>query len=264
MMKKPEYKARKHFGQHFLHDFNIIQKIIQVINPKKEDFMIEIGPGLGAITVPLLEYVNHLHVIEVDREIIPLLQKKIHHLEKLTIHQKDALRFDFHPLAQQQKLRIVGNLPYNISTPLLFHLLEQREIIHDMYFMLQREIVDRIVAQHNTEHYGRLSVVIQYFFQCRKLFTISPQSFSPAPKVYSAFMQLVPYQIAEQPHTTRDIMLFAEVVRLAFNQRRKTIHNSLKSLLDGHAWQALNIDPNLRAENLSVKDYVNITNYLCE
>lgn len=248
---------RKRFGQNFLTDKSVIVDIIKEIQPQKNDVMIEIGPGLGALTHPLLEILNHLCVIEIDRDIVEQL-KKIFPQERLTIYSDDALKFDFSRLGQQ--LRIIGNLPYNISTPLLFHLSNFSAYIQDMHFMLQREVVDRMVAQPSTSDYGRLSVMLQYRFEMEKLLTVSPDSFNPLPKVQSAVIRLVP--INQPMIAPQNERLLSQVVTAAFAQRRKTLRNTLRHYLNTDEFVTLGIDPNMRAENLTVSQYVTLVTYL--
>lgn len=253
--------ARKRFGQNFLQDGQVIAHIISAFAPKPDDQCVEIGPGLGALTFPLLKKIHHLEAIEIDRDLIAILMQKSAEFGDLKIHQGDVLKFDFHTLQKdQKKLRVIGNLPYNISTPLIFHLCTQLDAIEDMHFMLQQEVVDRMGATPNSKTYGRLSVMMQYYCKVEDLFTIPPQAFHPAPKVYSKFARLIPH--TEKPATAKDETLFAEIVREAFNQRRKTIRNSLKHLIPDTVFAELSLSPDLRAENLSVADYVNLANQL--
>lgn len=257
------HRPRKRFGQHFLHDSSVIQRIISSLRLKPQDRVVEIGPGLGALTRQLLPAVGRLEVIEVDREVIPRLVENCAGLGELIVHQADALRFDLASLEPTARsLRIVGNLPYNISTPLLFHLLSQIQFIQDMHFMLQKEVVDRMVALPDTEAYGRLSVMVQYYCQTESLFNVKPGAFTPPPKVDSAVIRLVPHHTP--PFIAHDLKLFADVVRLAFNQRRKTLRNCLRTVITSEQLQALAIDPGLRAERLGVAEYVKIANYLGE
>lgn len=249
--------AKKRFGQNFLTDKAIINSLIEAISPKAEDCMVEIGPGLGAMTKPLMERLAHLHVVEIDRDIIEWMQG-YYPAGKLSIHASDALKFDFGSIAP--RLRVVGNLPYNISTPILFHLLDNVPHIIDMHFMLQKEVVERMVAEPSSAAYGRLSVMLQYRLQMEYLLTVPPEAFDPAPKVESAFVRAVPY--ATLPHPAKDEALFAKVVTAAFAQRRKTLRNTLKGLLDDAGFTTLNIDPQLRAENISPAKFVAIANYL--
>lgn len=249
--------AKKRFGQNFLTDQGIINSLIEAISPKVDDLMVEIGPGLGALTKPLLQKLNLLHVVEVDRDIIAWMQNE-YSKNNITIHNSDALKFDFCSLGEQ--IRVVGNLPYNISTPILFHLLDNVSHIIDMHFMLQKEVVERMVAAPSTPAYGRLSVMLQYRLQMSYLFTVPPDAFVPAPKVESAFVRCIPH--ASLPFTAHDEALFAKVVLAAFSQRRKTLRNTLKGILDDDGFSALNINSQLRAENLSVEHFVTIANYL--
>lgn len=255
------HRARKRFGQNFLQDQHIISKIIAAINPQAGDRIVEIGPGKGALTVPLLEQAGQLDVIELDRDLIPILKATCMDKGGLTIHQTDALRYDFATLtAQPHSLRVVGNLPYNISTPLLFHLIDSAHLIKDMHFMLQKEVVDRIIARHNTADYGRLSIMLQYFCKTDALFLVKPGSFNPAPKVDSAIIRLIPHKIL--PYPVNNLALLQRIVAQAFNQRRKTLRNSLKGLINEEQLKSLAIDAQLRPENLSLQDYANICLYL--
>jgi len=253
------HKAKKRFGQNFLVDERVIGDIINAIRPEADDNMVEIGPGLGALTRPLLKRLNHLHVVEIDRDIIARL---LHDYppdnpeSKLIVHAGDALAFDFALLPAP--LRIVGNLPYNISSPLLFHFADHAAHIRDMHFMLQNEVVERMVAMPSTQEYGRLSVMLQYRFEMEKLLDVSPQSFRPPPKVDSAFVRMIPLPAREI--TVRNEKLFAGIVGAAFGQRRKTLRNTLRGYLDEEDFVLLGIDPGLRAENLSVAEFVSVTN----
>lgn len=249
--------AKKRFGQNFLTDQAIISSLVDAIAPKANDLMVEIGPGLGALTQPLMQQLDMLHVVEVDRDIITWMEKT-YVQRKITIHNSDALKFDFSSLGSA--IRVVGNLPYNISTPILFHLLDNVPVIIDMHFMLQKEVVERMVAEPSTAAYGRLSVMLQYRLQMEYLFTVPPEAFDPAPKVESAFVRCVPHAVL--PYPAQDEALFAQVVTAAFSQRRKTLRNTLKGLLDDDGFKALDLDSQLRAENLSVADFVKISNHL--
>ncbi|MGB8855182.1 MAG: 16S rRNA (adenine(1518)-N(6)/adenine(1519)-N(6))-dimethyltransferase RsmA [Burkholderiales bacterium] len=251
--------ARKRFGQHFLIDQGVIASIVDAIHPQPDDLMVEIGPGLEAITRPLLEKLKHLHVVEIDRDIVARLENN-YARTKLTIHSVDAMTFDFSSIGKP--LRVVGNLPYNISTPILFHLAEFANNISDMTFMLQKEVVERMVAAPSTSHYGRLSVALQYRFDMELLFLVSPEAFDPPPKVESAIVRMIPKPAAQL--LAGDADLFARIVTTAFSQRRKTIRNTLIDFLAPDDFAALKLDSMLRAENLSVTDYVNIANYLNE
>jgi 16S rRNA (adenine1518-N6/adenine1519-N6)-dimethyltransferase len=252
-----KYKTKKRFGQHFLHDLSVIQKLIYEINPKPTDRIIEIGPGLGALTFPLLDKLNSLDVVEIDRDIIAKLKQKNN--PKLHIHGVDALQFDFTTLVNNENtIRIVGNLPYNISTPLIFHLLESKNIITDMHFMLQNEVVKRITAEPGSKTYGRLSVMVQYHYQTEYLFFVGPESFSPPPKVDSAILRLSPWKTP--PYIAKDEQQFSQIVTQAFSMRRKTLRNNLKKIIDSNQIEDLGIDSSLRAENLTVEEFVSISN----
>lgn len=257
-MKQPHI-PRKRFGQNFLRDERVIDRIISVINPKPGQHYIEIGPGLGAITQPLLKLLGTLQVVELDRDIIPLLKTSCKTLGSLQVHESDALKFDFHACAPSgEKLHVLGNLPYNISTPILFHLFTQLDCIADMHFMLQKEVVDRMVAPPGNKQYGRLSVMVQYYCQANTLFDVPPESFIPAPKVNSSIIRLVPY--AQPPFIADNKEFLDEIVREAFNQRRKTLRNSLKNYFNDEQFAQLGINPELRAEMLSVEDFVRLSN----
>ncbi|NOS98849.1 MAG: 16S rRNA (adenine(1518)-N(6)/adenine(1519)-N(6))-dimethyltransferase RsmA [Methylotenera sp.] len=249
--------AKKRFGQNFLTDQSVIASLVDAISPKADDLMVEIGPGLGALTKPLMQKLNLLHVVEVDRDIIAWMQKEYAN-KAIEIHNADALKFDFTSLGSN--LRVTGNLPYNISTPILFHLLDNINAITDMHFMLQKEVVERMVAQPSTPAYGRLSVMLQYKLHMDYLITVPPEAFEPAPKVESAFVRCVPH--AALPFVAKDEAIFAKVVLAAFGQRRKTLRNTLKGLLEDDGFTALNINSQKRAENLSVAEFVSIANYL--
>ena len=251
------HQAKRRFGQNFLVDEKIISEIISAIRPKPEDNMVEIGPGLGALTRPLLKILNHLHVVEIDRDIIARLESD-YPKSKLVIHAGDALEFDLATL--QSPLRIVGNLPYNISSPLLFHFAAYAERIKDMHFMLQNEVVERMVAEPSTPQYGRLSVMLQYRFHMEKLLDVPPESFRPSPKVDSAIVRMIPLPVSEI--LVRNEKLFAAIVRTAFGQRRKTLRNTLRTYLDEAGFGLLGIDPQLRAENLAVAEFIKVANYI--
>lgn len=248
---------RKRFGQNFLVDPQAVANIISAIHPCNEDQLVEIGPGLGVLTRPLLQSLNHLHVVEIDRDIVDRLHREFSE-KNLTIHQGDALEFDFAALGPN--LRVVGNLPYNISTPILFHLSQFADNIRDMHFMLQKEVVARMVAAPSTSDYGRLSVMLQCRFEMEQLFIVPPECFRPAPKVESAVVRMVPLR---QPLIeARKEALFANIVSAAFSQRRKTLRNTLHNYLEPDDYPALGINPGLRAENLSVGQFVAIAGYL--
>ncbi len=248
---------RKRFGQHFLVDDGIIRAIINAIHPQPADLMVEIGPGLEAMTKPLMQHLDHLHVVEIDRDMVSRLQNN-YPAKRMTIHSVDALTFNFGSLGSP--LRVVGNLPYNISTPLLFHLADFAQQISDMVFMLQKEVVERMVAAPSTADYGRLSVMLQYRYEMELLFLVPPESFEPPPKVESAIVRMLP--LAAEKLSAKDEVQFAKIVLAAFSQRRKTIRNTLMHFLNAEDFAKLNIDSTLRAENLSVEDFVAIANYL--
>jgi len=255
------HQTKKRFGQNFLVDEKIIADIVTAIRPEPEDNMVEIGPGLGALTRPLLNKLNRLHVVEIDRDIIARLEKDYpqdNPKSRLIIHAGDALVFDFSTLAAP--LRIVGNLPYNISSPLLFHFSKYANRITDMHFMLQNEVVERMVAEPSTPEYGRLSVMLQYRFHMEKLLDVPPESFRPAPKVNSAIVRMIPLPASEI--LVHNEKLFAEIVRAAFGQRRKTLRNTLRNFLQEEDFARLGIDAQLRAENLAVAEFAQVENYL--
>jgi 16S rRNA (adenine1518-N6/adenine1519-N6)-dimethyltransferase len=256
------HKAKKRFGQNFLVDRQIIGDIVAAIRPQPGDSLVEIGPGLGALTRPLLQALPVLHVVEIDRDIIARL-KADYPPEKfgghrLVVHEGDALQFDF--AALPAPLRIVGNLPYNISSPLLFHFAAYAARISDMHFMLQDEVVERMVAAPSTPAYGRLSVMLQYRFHMEKLLDVPPQSFRPAPKVNSAIVRMIPMRPEEI--VVRDETLFGKLVTAAFAQRRKTLRNTLRDFLTDDDFAALQIDPQLRAENLGVAEFARMADRL--
>ncbi|WP_415890307.1 16S rRNA (adenine(1518)-N(6)/adenine(1519)-N(6))-dimethyltransferase RsmA [Neptuniibacter sp. SY11_33] len=265
MTKKPvAHKARKRFGQNFLHDHGVIRRIIRSIAPHESDQLVEIGPGLGALTEELLSEAGELDAIELDRDLPPILRTKFFNYgDKFRIHEADAMKFDFSQLQKGEKrLRIVGNLPYNISTQLIFHLLSHAEQVEDMHFMLQKEVVDRMAAGPGENNYGRLGIMAQYYCKVESLFVVPPGAFNPAPKVDSAIIRLTPYR--ELPHVAKDVSQFETVVRTAFNMRRKTLRNNLKPLLTADALEEIGIDPGLRPERLPVSDFVRISNYLTD
>ncbi len=251
------HQARKRFGQHFLHDNNIIDRILRAIDPQENDRLLEIGPGRGALTFPLLEKCKRLTAVELDRDLLPHLRREAAEAGELEIINADILKFELDSLAGSKPLRIVGNLPYNISTPLMFHLLDSIPSIQDMHFMVQKEVAQRIVAKPGNRHYGRLSVMIQYYCKCQYLFDVTPASFTPPPRVDSAVIRMTPHP--EPVVDIDDFQLFSEVVRTAFSQRRKTIANSLKSIVATETIQIAGIDSRMRAENLSLQDYASLT-----
>lgn len=247
--------ARKRFGQHFLTDPAVVGAIIEAADPQPGDRMVEIGPGLGVLTRPLLARLRSLDVIELDRDLVGRLRHEFSS-RRLRVHAADALRFDFAEIGNN--LRIIGNLPYNISTPLLFHLANSADAVRDAHFMLQKEVVERMVARPSTPAYGRLSVMLQCRFAMELLFTVPAQAFQPAPKVESAVVRMEP--LAKPAVAARDEKQFAQIVTAAFSQRRKTLRNTLKLYFSVAEMSALEIDAGLRAENLSVGDYAVLAN----
>jgi len=248
---------RKRFGQNFLEDRGVVEQIVAAIRPQRGERFIEIGPGLGALTLPLLQRLEHLVVIEIDRDIVDGLRAR-HPANRLTIHEGDALEFDIAALGHD--FRVVGNLPYNISTPLLFHLTNHVGAVRDAHFMLQREVVERMSAQPGTAEYGRLSVMLQYRWSIDSLFDVPPSAFRPAPKVWSSVVRMIPHRVL--PHIAEDERLFADVVMRAFGQRRKTLRNTLREKLTASDFEQLGIDPVARGETLGVADFVRIANFI--
>jgi 16S rRNA (adenine1518-N6/adenine1519-N6)-dimethyltransferase len=252
-------RARKRFGQHFLHDQGVISDIISAIDPQVGDRLIEIGPGLGALTLPLLTRCQTLEVVELDRDVIPILEARAAPLGKLTVHAADVLKVDFKSLSMDSRqLRLCGNLPYNISTPLLFHVLSAAAFIKDMHFMLQKEVVMRMAASPDTSDYGRLTVMLAVHCHVEHLFNVGPEAFRPPPKVNSSVVRLLPH--AAPPFQIDDTARFAQVVAAAFGQRRKTLRNSLRGVVDNAGFEATLIDPSRRAETLSPADFARLSN----
>ena len=297
-MKSPHrhqgHIARKRFGQNFLIAQDVIKNIVDAIAPRDDDVIVEIGPGLGALTDPLLQRIGHLQVVEIDRDLIARLRSR-YPVERLTIHEGDALEFDFGALKTAGPMKIIGNLPYNISSPLLFHLVAFSPLVAEMYFMLQKEVVDRMVAGPGSSEFGRLSVMLQYRYQMECLFVVPPESFNPAPKVESAIVRMIPRRFdlsvgadetkANTKTTTLqggrakdalcavacddtplptaiDESRFANLVMAAFSQRRKMLRNTLKSHIAEADLAALGINPMARAEDIAVADYVRLSNFL--
>ena len=251
------HRARKRFGQHFLHDQNIIDLILRAINPLPGDNLVEIGPGQGALTYPLLKTCKDLTAIELDRDLVPVLQRESKRYGELEVINADILEFELASLGNDQKFRLLGNLPYNISTPLMFHVLESMSQIEDMHFMVQKEVALRMVAGPGNNNYGRLSVMLQYRCNCQYLFDVGPGSFSPPPKVDSAVVRMTP--LAEPLHDIGDERVFSAIVQAAFGQRRKTISNSLRSQISRESISACDINPSLRAENLTIGDFARLS-----
>ncbi|ASA57107.1 16S rRNA (adenine(1518)-N(6)/adenine(1519)-N(6))-dimethyltransferase RsmA [Vibrio gazogenes] len=255
------HKARKRFGQNFLNDPYIIDGIVSAINPRPGENLVEIGPGLGALTEPVGREIDKLSVVELDRDLAERLRNHPDLKDKLSIYEADALSFDFSQLVQpQNKLRVFGNLPYNISTPLMFHLFEFQNQIQDMHFMLQKEVVNRLAAGPGTKAYGRLTVMAQYYCKVIPVLEVPPESFVPPPKVDSAVVRLVPHQ--ELPYPATSLKWLDRVCREGFNQRRKTVRNCYKSLLDVSVLEELGINPTSRPENLSLSQFVAMANWL--
>jgi len=257
------HRARKRFGQNFLKDMSVVQQIINVINPTNKDHVVEIGPGMGVLTQNLLPEVAYLDAVELDRDLVAKLKKTSLPLGNFSIHSADALTFDFCSLCRNnQPIRLVGNLPYNISTPLLFRLFSQLSCIADMHFMLQKEVVDRLVAEPGSRTYGKLSVVVQYHCQVDKLLDVSPEAFTPQPKVDSAVVRLIPYK--SPPVSINSYEDLEEIVTASFAQKRKTLHNNLKSLLTDEQILSVNVDPSRRAETLSLEEFAALSKLLSD
>jgi 16S rRNA (adenine1518-N6/adenine1519-N6)-dimethyltransferase len=252
------HRPRKRFGQHFLTDPGVIDAIVRAIDPQPHDTIVEIGPGQGAITEPLAKQAGTLHCVELDRDLAASLQRRFERRDNVVIHEADALRFDFCRLGDS--LRIVGNLPYNISTPLLFHLVDSRDCIADMYFMLQKEVVDRMTAGPGSKAYGRLGIMLGCHLAVETLFDVGPQCFDPPPAVMSAVVRLVP--LGDERPAIDDEKLLGRLVATAFSQRRKTLRNALKTMLDEAELRSLGIDPGDRPESIPVSDYVALANYV--
>lgn len=259
------HKPRKRFGQNFLTDESVVLRIIHSINPQLDQHLVEIGPGQGVLTSFLAEASQKLDLVEIDRDLVRFLKKQYSETPHLSIHQLDALKLNLSELLAASsthsddgtRLRLIGNLPYNISTPLLFHLLEQSEYIVDMHFMLQKEVADRIAATPGNKQYARLSVITQYLCKVSKLFDVAPESFNPQPKVWSSFVKLTPH--LQPPVVVDSFPLFTTVVTQAFSQRRKTLRNTLSKLLTAEQISSVNIDPGRRAETLSLEEFADLT-----
>ena len=251
-------RPKKRFGQHFLHDRTVVSRIINAFRPQPSDHAVEIGPGPGVLTRELAPRVQRLDAVEIDRDLAAALTNEFTAQPSVTIHEVDALEFDFCSLAETGgKLRLIGNLPYNISTPLLFHLFDQRQCIGDMLFMFQKEVVDRLGAVPGNKDYGRLSVMAQWHCQVERCFNVGPGAFTPPPKVDSAVVRLTPL---ESPIVVDDAEHFALVVKSAFAQRRKTLRNSLREIIDAEAIRAVGIDPIRRPETLTVAEFAALAN----
>jgi len=257
------HQARKRFGQNFLHDQGVIDRIIAAIHPQANEHILEIGPGQGALTRPLATAGARLDLVELDRDLAAFLQQTLGSDPNITLYQQDILKFDLNQLTSEPgSLRVIGNLPYNISTPVLFYLLQKHELIKDMTFMLQLEVVHRMAAQVGDKNYGRLGLMLQYYCEVKHLFNVPSAAFTPRPKVSSAIVQLIPHR--QFPVQAKDPALLHIVIRTAFNQRRKTLKNSLKAIISEDELNALPLDTSLRPENLSLADYVLISDALTE
>lgn len=251
------HRPRKRFGQNFLHDQSVIERILACVDPRPGQRLVEIGPGQGALTRGLLQRVGEMDAVELDRDLLEPLRRQCAPLGTLHLHNADALKFDFRSLhSDERRLRLVGNLPYNISTPLLFHLIDQADAIEDMHFMLQKEVVERMAAGPGSKTYGRLSVMLQVSCEVSPLFVIGPESFDPPPKVDSSVVRLCPLP---QPRVaTANLADFSAFLAVAFGQRRKTLRNNLKGLLDGERITALGIDPGVRTETLGIDELIRL------
>ncbi|MCK5719979.1 MAG: 16S rRNA (adenine(1518)-N(6)/adenine(1519)-N(6))-dimethyltransferase RsmA [Thiomargarita sp.] len=253
-----QHFPRKRFAQHFLINKQIIQAIIAAIAPQPQQHLVEIGPGKGALTFDLLQSDCFLDLIELDYDLIAWLKQKLPENEKIRIYQADVLKFDFKILQRNLPLRIVGNLPYNISTPLLFHLAKYRKLIQNMVFMLQKEVVDRIIASPATSQYGRLSVMVQFYYQAEQLFNVNPDAFYPPPKVHSSIIQLIPHQIP--PVQLINPTHFEQIVTISFAQRRKMIRNNLKKHFTVQEIELIGINPEARPETLTLEQFAQLAN----
>ena len=261
MTENYQHRARKRFGQNFLHDAGVIHRILRGIHARPGERLLEIGPGQGALTEGLLNSGAQLDVIELDHDLVPILRAKFGSNPAFNLHQGDALKFDFNSLnPEPRSLRVVGNLPYNISTPLIFHLLANAGVIRDMHFMLQKEVVERLAATPGGGDWGRLSIMVQYNCRVEHLFNVGPGAFNPPPKVDSAIVRLTPHDVL--PHPAKDHRLLERVVREAFNQRRKTLRNTLKALLSTAEIEAAGVDGSLRPEQLDLAAFVRLADQL--
>ncbi len=257
------HHARKRFGQNFLHDPAVIERIVKAIAPKPGELLVEIGPGLGALTEPVAERAGQLTVIELDRDLAQRLREHPTLADKLTIYQTDAMKFDFRQLMPATgKMKVFGNLPYNISTPLLFHLFEYADCIDNMHFMLQKEVVERMTAGPGSKTYGRLSVMTQFFCQAIPVVEVGPGAFKPAPKVDSAVVRLIPKPVAERADVP--VAVLNRVCLEAFNQRRKTLRNCFSNFATAEQIEALGINPGLRPEQLAVADFIRVAQWLAQ
>jgi 16S rRNA (adenine1518-N6/adenine1519-N6)-dimethyltransferase len=256
-MTRP-HRPRKRFGQHFLTDPGVVSDIVAAIAPRAGDKLVEIGPGRGAITDPLLRTGAELHAIEFDRDLAAELRLRYRDQDRFRLHEADALSFDFPSIGDD--LRVVGNLPYNISTPLLFHLVDCLDSIRDMHFMLQKEVVDRMAAAPGNKRYGRLTVILGCYAETEALFDVPPQAFSPPPKVMSTVVRMTPRR--DQPLEIADPALLGSLVAQAFSKRRKTLRNALRERVSENDFDAVGIDPGLRAETIPIDTWVALANRL--
>ena len=250
------HRPRKRFGQHFLVRDDIASDIVAAIEPREGDTLVEIGPGKGALTFSLARSGCRLHAIEFDRDLFAQLSERFSGNTEVTLHQRDALEFDFASLGE--KLRVVGNLPYNISTPLLFHLVDAKQVIADMHFMLQKEVVDRICASPGSKNYGRLTIMLGCYLESLPLFEVPPEAFSPPPRVQSAVIRLRPFE--RNVHQIQNHDVLSHVVTQAFMQRRKTIRNALKATVATQLIESCGIDPGKRPEEVAIADWVALSN----
>ena len=255
-----EHRARKRFGQNFLTDQQVVQRIVDTINPARGELILEIGPGQAALSRHLAESAAELHLLEIDRDLAARLQTLFSTGDKAIVHTGDALRTDFSEITGGRPFRLVGNLPYNISTPLLFHVLQWNHLIIDMHFMLQREVVKRMAARPGTKAWGRLSVMCQYYCEITPLIDVPPEAFTPSPKVQSSFVKLVPYE--QPPVLINDLPTFRRLVTQSFSMRRKTLRNCLKGMLDDRQIESVGIDPGVRSETLGLEQFAALSNLL--
>jgi 16S rRNA (adenine1518-N6/adenine1519-N6)-dimethyltransferase len=255
-----KHRARKRFGQNFLTDLSVVGRIVDTIAPRPGQLILEIGPGQAALTEPLADSGAELHLLEIDRDLTARLQVQFATRENVTVHNLDALQTDFAEITGSRPFRLVGNLPYNISTPLLFHVLEWSDLVEDMHFMLQQEVVRRMAATPGGKTWGKLSLMCQYHCAVTSLFDVPPEAFSPAPRVQSAIVRLVPH--SEPPVHIEDMRAFERLLQQAFSQRRKTLRNSLRRMIDAPNMEAAGIDPGARPETLGLKEFSKLANLI--
>lgn len=255
-----KHRARKRFGQNFLTDQSIIRRIVEAIAPQAGQLILEIGPGQAALTDPLAESGAELHLVEIDRDLVARLETRYGQNSNVSVHEGDALQLDFSAMSGNRPFRLVGNLPYNISTPLLFHVLRWSGLITDMHFMLQQEVVNRMAATPGNKAWGRLSVMCQYYCEITPLFGVPPQAFTPAPRVDSSIVRLKPHD--RPPVDIEDMAVFRKLLSQVFSMRRKTLRNGLRGFLDSEQIESLGIDPGLRPETLSLKQFASLSNLI--